>query len=64
VEMRGYKGNPDLKNKRTGKISNKEYFEMIHEENNEPVVENFVQQHRIIATSGSTLMDFPLTYPY
>lgn len=61
--MRGYKGNPDLTVTRSGKISSKEYFEMIHAENAQPTSETQIERSRIIATVGSLIYKFP-EYPY
>lgn len=61
--MRGYKGNPDLTVTRSGKISLKEYYEMIHAENAEPTSETQIERSRIIASAGSLMYQFP-EYPY
>lgn len=61
--MRGYKGNPDLTVTRSGKISLKEYYEMIHAERATPTSETRIERHRIIASAGSSIFQFP-KYPY
>ncbi len=61
--MRGYKGNYDINKKRTGRISAREYYEMIHEQKMATTVEPQILKSKVIAPAGSFISKYP-EYPY